>query len=127
MAASQEKRVRSQSQGPVLWSLLLILLGVALLLDNFLLLGDFNALALTPLALVVIGAQILLRGDVVPNEEARTFGVTRGSVEAATLEISSGEIDVQIRALQREGRLVLPVNLRSIRAPHCWCVTPMLT
>jgi hypothetical protein len=93
-------------QGPILWSLLLILAGVILLLDSFLLLEDFNAVALLPLGLVVIGAQILLRGDLFPSDDARTFGVTRGSVESATLEISSGEIDVQIRALQREGRLI---------------------
>jgi hypothetical protein len=56
--------------------------------------------------LVVLGAIILLRGDFAPNSEGRTFGITRGSVEAATLEISSGEIDVAIRALQQEGRLI---------------------
>src|SRR5690606_10101307 len=38
--------------------------------------------------------------------EARTFGITRGSVESATLEVSAGAIDVDIRALQREGRLI---------------------
>ena len=49
---------------------------------------------------------ILLRGDFVPSDEARSFGITRGSVESAALEISAGEIDVQAYALQREGRLI---------------------
>jgi hypothetical protein len=81
-------------------------IGVVLLLDNFLLLGDFNPTLLWPLLLVVAGAQILLRGDILPGTQTQTFGVTRGSVEAATLEISAGEIDVQVRTLQREGRLI---------------------
>lgn len=93
-------------RGPWLWPLALAAVGVLLLLNNFLLLTDFNVTALWPLLLVVAGAQILLRGDLVPSEEARTFGITRGSVEAATLEISAAEIDVEIRALQREGRLI---------------------
>lgn len=94
------------SRGPWLWPLALAAFGLLLLLNNFLLLGDFNAGSLWPLALVLVGAAILLRGDLSPSAEARTFGITRGSVENATLEISSGEIDVQIRALQREGRLI---------------------
>lgn len=91
---------------PFLWALILLVIGVLLLLDNFLLLGDFEAARLWPLVLVVIGAQILLRGDLLPSAAFRTFGVTRGSVESAILEINSGEIDVAIRALQREGRLI---------------------
>jgi hypothetical protein len=91
--------------GPLLWSLLLIVIGIVLLLNNFLLLGDFNTISLLPLVLVVIGAQILLRGDLTPNTDARRFGITRGSVEAATLEISSGEIDVDIRALSADFKL----------------------
>jgi hypothetical protein len=94
------------TKGPWLWPLALAAVGVLLLLNNFLLLTDFNVTALWPLLLVVAGAQILLRGDVVPSAEARTFGITRGSVEAGTLEISAGEIDVSIGALQREGRLI---------------------
>jgi hypothetical protein len=95
-----------QSRGPWLWPLLLTAVGVVLLLSNFLLLGDFKLANLWPLALVVIGAQILLRGDVAPSWDARTFGITRGSVESGTLEISAGEIDVEVRALQRGGRLI---------------------
>lgn len=94
------------SRGPWLWPLLVAVFGVLLLLNNFLLLGDFNAISLWPLALVIIGAMILVRGDVLPSAEGRTFGITRGSVESATLEISAGEIDVQMRGLQQEGRLI---------------------
>jgi hypothetical protein len=94
------------SRGPWIWPLALAAVGVVLLLDNFLLLGDFNTNLLWPLLLVLIGVQILLRGDVAPSWDAKTFGITRGSVESATLEISAGEIDVQVRALQREGRLI---------------------
>jgi hypothetical protein len=89
-----------------MWPLLLTAVGIVLLLHNFLLLGDFKIVDLWPLLLVVAGAQILLRGDLVPSWEGRAFGITRGSVESATLEISSGEIDVELRGLQREGRLI---------------------
>jgi len=99
-------RKAKEGDGPWLWPVILIGVGVVLLLDNFLLLGDFNTVALLPLLLVVAGAQLLLRGDLFLNDAGRSFGITRGSVESATLEISSGEIDVDIRALQREGRLV---------------------
>lgn len=95
-----------QSRGPVLWPLALTAVGVVLLLHNFLLLGEFNAVDLWPLLLVAAGAQILLRGDLLPSSDSGTYGITRGSVESATLEISSGEIDVELRALQREGRLI---------------------
>ena len=94
------------SRGPWLWPLVVAAVGVVLLLDNFLLLEGFSPARLWPLLLVVIGAQILLKGDWLPDAESKTFGVTRGSVEAATLEISAGSIDVQARALQREGRLI---------------------
>lgn len=94
------------SRGPWLWPLLLVVIGVVLLLHNFLLLGSFNVLDLWPVVLVLLGAQILLRGDFLPSADARTFGITRGSVQSATLEISSGEVDVELQALQREGRLI---------------------
>lgn len=92
--------------GPWFWPLVLTAAGIVLLLNNFLLLGDFELTALWPLMLVIIGAAILLQGDWVPSSESRTFGVTRGSVESATLEISSAEIDVQIRSFEQEGRLI---------------------
>lgn len=94
------------TRGMLLWSLALVALGTILLLENFLLLSGFNATALWPLVLVLIGAVVLLRGDFVPSDEARSFGITRGSVESAALEISAGEIDVQGYALQRESRLI---------------------
>jgi len=94
------------SRGPWLWPLALAAVGVVLLLDNFLLLEGFNPARLWPLLLVIAGAQLLLRGDLLPDWDSKTFGVTRGSVEAATLEINAGPIDVQVRALQREGRLI---------------------
>ncbi len=94
------------TRGLLLWSLALTALGIVLLLNNFLLLSGFNAGALWPLLLVVVGGVILLRGDIVPSDEARSFGITRGAVEAAALEVSAAEIDVQVYALQREGRLI---------------------
>lgn len=94
------------SRGLWIGSLALLALGIVLLLNNFLLLSGFNVLSLWPLLLVILGALILLRGDILPGSEARTFGITRGSVESATLEVSAGEIDVVARALQREGRLI---------------------
>ena len=95
-----------RSRGPWLWPLLLAVVGVILLLDNFLLLGGFDAALLWPVVLVILGAQILLRGDLLPGTQHQTFGITRGSVEAGILEISAGEIDVNVRALQRPGRLI---------------------
>ncbi len=106
MAGSAKKRDNKRATFPWLWPVLLVVVGVVLLLDNFLLLGDFNAIALLPLLLVVAGAQVLLRGDLLPSTEASTFGITRGSVESGTLEISAGGIDVDIRPLNREGRLI---------------------
>lgn len=91
---------------PLLWAVLLVVVGVILLLDNFMLLDDFDAIALLPLLLVVAGTQILLRGDLLPSSETRSFVVTRGSVESGTLEISAGDIDVDIYPLQRENRLL---------------------
>lgn len=100
------KDTNTRTAGPWLWPVVFVVTGVFLLLDNFLLLGDFNAYTLLPLLLVIAGAQVLLRGDLVPSGDVRTFGITRGSVESGTLEINSGEIDLSIRALQREGRLL---------------------
>lgn len=104
-AKSSAAKSSDRKSGNWLWPLALTLFGIVLLLDNFLLLGDFNAVALLPLLLVMVGAQILLRGDLLPNEETRRFGITRGSVESGTLEISSGEIDVEVRAMQADYRL----------------------
>jgi len=89
-------------KGPLLWPLILVVIGGFLLLSNFFLLGEVQLLDLWPLILVVFGAWLLLRGDIVPSEDFRTFGITRGNIESATLEINSGEIDVQLRALQSQ-------------------------
>jgi hypothetical protein len=83
-------------KGPLIWPLALVIIGGLLLVGNFLLLEEFNILDLWPLLLVILGAQVLLRGDLVPDDAARPFGITRGSVESATLEINAGEIDVDI-------------------------------
>lgn len=95
---------RKGHKGPWLWPLILVAIGAALLLHNFLLLGDFNVANLWPLLLVLLGAQILLRGDFYPDAEGRTFGITRGSVETAVLEIYPGEIDLNIRGLRGENQ-----------------------
>jgi len=88
------------SKGPWLWPLLVTAIGLLLLASNFLLIEDFNIINLWPLLLVIVGVQILLRGDIFPSEDARTFGITRGSVEAGLIEINAGEIDVSLRALR---------------------------
>lgn len=85
---------------------MLVAIGVLLLLNNFLLIGDFNVIGLLPLILVLIGAQILIQGDFTLSQAVRSFGITRGSVQAGTLEISAASIDVKLGALQREGRLI---------------------
>jgi len=90
---------------PVLLPLAAVALGIALLLENFLLLGGFQISVLLPLVLAAAGAWLLIRGDV-GTRAARSFGITRGSVEAATLEISAGEVDVILARAEREGRLV---------------------
>lgn len=87
-------------KAPLFWPIGLVVLGVLILLSNFLILSDFALLDLWPLALVLLGAALLLRGDLIPASDYRTFGITRGSIESATLEIRAGEIDVQLTSLQ---------------------------
>jgi hypothetical protein len=95
---SQPKRA------PWLWPLLLMAGSVMLLLHNFLLI-DFDVTPYWPVLLVALGVQLLLRGDIGPSWQAHTFGITRGSVQSASIEIESGELDVQVRALRKPGRL----------------------
>lgn len=93
---------------PLLISFVLVVAGAALLLHNFLLL-DVPALDPArwwPVLLILAGVQILWRGDLAFTWQAQTFGITRGNVQSAALEVGSGEIDVKIRALRREGRLI---------------------
>lgn len=88
-----------------LWALILVITSVLLLLNNFLLL-DFDVLQLWPLLLVALGLQVVLRGDLGLSWAGQNFGITRGSVEAGTLRANSGELDLRVRAVQREGRLI---------------------
>lgn len=98
--------MRAQSKRTVwLLPLLLVVVGVLLLLDNFLLL-DVDLTPYWPWLLVLAGLQVLVKGDIAPSWQAHSFGITRGSVRSGTLEIESGEIDVQIRALRKPGRLI---------------------
>ncbi len=90
---------------PRLWPLALMAGGIILLLDNFLLI-DLDVTPYWPVLLVAVGLQLLLRGDIAPSWQAHTFGITRGSVQSAAIEIESGELDVQLRALNRPGRLI---------------------
>ncbi len=90
---------------PFIWPLVLVVAGVLLLLNNFLLI-EINVLEYWPAVLILLGLQLLWRGDLAPSWQAQTFGITRGSVSSGTLEISSGEIDVRLQASQRTGRLI---------------------
>lgn len=99
-AEGRARRVR----GPLVWPLLLVTVGVAWLLHNLLLLEGFDITRLWPLLLVLLGAQLLLRGDVWLSGEEQSFGITRGSVETALLEVHAGESDVKVRALSPEQR-----------------------
>jgi len=93
---------------PVLISLVLVAAGVVLLLHNFVLLDTpaLDPARWWPALLILAGVQVLWRGDVAFTWQAQTFGITRGNVQSAALEVGSGEIDVKIRALRREGRLI---------------------
>lgn len=96
---SQPKRA------PWLWPLVVMIGGLILLLDNFLLI-DIDVTPYWPVILIALGIQLLLYGDIAPSWQAHTFGITRGSVESASIEIESGELDVQLRALRKPGRLI---------------------
>src|SRR5258707_293712 len=93
-------------RSPLILPLLLIAIGVVLLLKNFLLVENLDILQYWPVLLVLAGLQLLVRGDLGITWQSQTFGITRGSVQSASLEASSGELDVKIRALRREGRLI---------------------
>ena len=90
---------------PWVWPVLLIVGGVALLLENFLLL-EVNLAPYWPVLLLAAGAQLALRGDIGPGWQAHTFGITRGNVTSAALEVESGELDVQLHSLHKPGRLI---------------------
>jgi hypothetical protein len=94
------------TRAPLLIPLLLIAVGVILLLVNFLLIEDLDLGRFWPVILILAGGQLLLRGDVGISWQTKEFGITRGTVQTASVEASSGEIDVRVRMLRREGRLV---------------------
>lgn len=94
------------TRAPLLIPILLVGVGIVLLLNNFLLLDNVNILQFAPALLILAGIQLLLRGDIGISWQVQPFGITRGSVQSASLETSSGEIDVKVRALRREGRLI---------------------
>ncbi|MCS6869993.1 MAG: hypothetical protein RML95_06890 [Anaerolineae bacterium] len=91
---------------PYILIALLLGSGGYLLLRNFRLLPEVDLAPYAPLILVLLGVQLLLRGDLGISWAAQTFGITRGTVRAASLEAYSGELDVKLRALRREGRLI---------------------
>ncbi|MFC1960897.1 sugar ABC transporter substrate-binding protein [Chloroflexota bacterium] len=88
-----------------IWPVILVVAGVLLLLHNFLLI-EFNVVQLWPLLLVALGLQVLLNGDLGISWAGKNFGITRGSVEAGTLRVNAGELDIQLQALKRPGRLI---------------------
>lgn len=67
---------------PMLWALLIVIVGVMFLLSNFSFLANFNVVALLPLLLVVAGAQILLRGDFLPSSKPAILALHAGVLKA---------------------------------------------
>lgn len=92
-------------RAPWLWPLVLMAGGIVLLLDNFLLIS-LDLTPYWPILLVVLGLQVLVRGDIALSWQTHTFGITRGSVDSAAIEVESGELDVQLHALHKPGRLI---------------------
>jgi hypothetical protein len=86
--------------------ILLILLGAALLLSNFLLIEGVDLARYWPVLLIAAGLVILRRGDISLSSQSQPFGITRGNVQTAQLEVSAGELDMRVRPLTREGRLI---------------------
>ncbi len=100
-----ERRVSRQSGTFWIWPLALAIIGIVLLLHNYLLL-DFDVWRLWPLLLIVLGLYIVLRGDL-GLRTVQNFRISRGSVEAGTLRASSGDVDIHLNALEgQEGRLI---------------------
>ncbi len=91
---------------PYILIALLLGSGGYLLLRNFRLLPEVDLLPYAPILLILLGIQLLFRSDLGISWAAQTFGITRGTVRAASLEAYSGELDVKLRALRREGRLI---------------------
>jgi hypothetical protein len=91
---------------PIILPALLVVIGVGLLLINFLIIEGVDLTRYWPVLLIGTGLLVLLRGDLGLTAQAQTFGITRGNVQTAQLEASAGELDVKIQALQRESRLI---------------------
>ncbi len=91
---------------PIIIPALILVIGVGLLLVNFLIIDGVDLVRYWPALLVGVGLLVLLRGDLGLTWQAQTFGITRGNVQTAQLEASAGELDVKIQALQREARLI---------------------
>ncbi len=88
-----------------LWALILVVIGALILLNNYLLV-DFDIRRWWPGLLVILGLQVLIRGDQGLSWATQNFGITRGSVETASLQANSGDLDMQLSALAQPGRLV---------------------
>ncbi|XWX04707.1 hypothetical protein VZO05_03955 [Aggregatilineales bacterium SYSU G02658] len=99
-------RTTSSPRTPLFLPVLLVVTGGVLLAGSFLFVDEFNPINLAFLLLAVMGMVILLRGDLTPSNEARTFGITRGSVEAGDLTINAGDIDVYLDRLPSNERLI---------------------
>jgi hypothetical protein len=91
---------------PLLVPLAFVVIGVILLLRNFQLIEGPDLLQYWPVLIVLGGIELLLRSDLGITWQMQTFGITRGAVQVASLEACSGELDVKVRALRREGRLI---------------------
>ncbi len=98
--------MRSTTRPPLILPIALVIVGIVLLLRNYLLIENIDVLRFWPVLLILAGVQVLMRGDLGFTWQSQTFGITRGNVQSATLEVGSGELDVKVRALRREGRLI---------------------
>jgi hypothetical protein len=99
-------RAASSPRTPLLLPTLLIVTGGVMLVGSFLFVDEFNPINLAFLLLAVVGMTVLLRGDLTPSTESRTFGITRGSVEAGDITINAADIDVYIDRLPTGERLI---------------------
>ena len=74
--------MRAQSKRTVwLLPLLLVVVGVVLLLDNFLLI-DVDLAPYWPWLLVLVGLQVLVKGDIAPSWQGRTPSASRAAAFA---------------------------------------------
>ena len=107
--------MKSSTTEPFILPFVITFIGLALLLDRFLFFPNINLISLAPLLLVIVGAVLFFQGDFIPDNATRSFGITRGSVQSATLELNSGEVDVVIGTLERTDRLIAGQYARSAR------------